>query len=154
MASAATSSRLGLPPWRISRDAAESRSLRVRSRCWGRPLKSSAISGLRQLAKDGGHVHPHVLARYLAALGEFHHMQQPELERPAAPLYAEWPPRRRAIPHRLVDDEVRPAQSAQAAHAALGQVGEKLLVEATRTFPSARGSRRGTHDVVLHVGRK
>src|SRR5262245_41661088 len=132
MASAAISSRLGLRPWRTSRVAACSRSLRVRRRWLGRPCVavSMAASVLGKLLQDGGQGEPHGLPLDLAGAGELHHVQEPELERPVAALQAERAAGGAPAPQRLIDQEILAVQAAQRPDLAIGEVREQVLVEA------------------------
>src|SRR5688500_1902903 len=96
----------------MRREAARSRSFRVRAFWFGRPLLSvSVTSALRQLLHDGGEVQPNVLALDIAAVAELHDVEQPEAERAVAALQPErlagCPP----APDGLIDHEVVPVEA-------------------------------------------
>src|SRR5688572_19448084 len=128
MAASATSSRLGLTPPCISCAAASSRALRVRRFWFERPAASS-ISGLRQLLEDRGQVQPDVLALHASVGGILHHVQQAELERPAAAFEPERSAYGATLPLRFVDQEVFAVQPPERREPAVGQVREQRLVE-------------------------
>src|SRR6185436_2667586 len=98
---------LGFLPCFIRREAAWSRSLRVRRFWFARAgCATSAISGLRQLLHDRGEIDPDILALDLASLGEFDDVQQAEFERAVVADKAERPARRPAAPERLINQEI------------------------------------------------
>src|SRR5262245_11031394 len=112
---------LGLRPCFIRREAACSRSLRVRRFWFARALCStSAMSVLRQLPHDRGKIDPYIFPLDAAVLGEFDHVQQAEFERTVLADKAERPSRGATAPERLVDQEILAIEAAQAFDLAVG----------------------------------
>ena len=86
-----------------------------------------------------------------AAAVELDHVQQPELERAAAPFQAERSAGRCAAPGRIVDQKIVAVQSLAAFDPAIGQVGEQGLVEGARVRAAVGRAGGPADDVVLDV---
>src|SRR5687768_9182183 len=83
---------------------------------WLTLLPLASLCVLRQLLDDRGHVEPDLLALDLAVAGELDDVEDAKLERPVAALEPERAAGRPALPHRLVDHELRAVQPPDHAH--------------------------------------